>query len=105
MSQGFSGNAAVVAEYRMFRFLGLQAEAIFNYDAFKVAKITEDPGRNIRSTDKFRAMSLMVPLLIKVPLAIGKFVLSPFGGVYYTMPLGSLKMEPDDSSVGQAGSF
>jgi hypothetical protein len=107
-SQGFSAGGAVVLEYRIFRFLGIQAEAIFNYDTFKVAKITPNhpqPGIDTRSTDRFTAVSLMIPVVIKVPLELGKFVLAPFVGAYYAMPLGNLKMDPSDASTGAGGSF
>jgi hypothetical protein len=106
MSQGFSAGGAVIIEYRIFHFLGIQAEAIFNYDTFKVAKITDiNATQSIRSTDKVTSMSLMIPLLIKVPLEMGKFVLSPFVGVYYAIPLGPLKIESNDALVGPSGSF
>ncbi|MDR2629558.1 MAG: hypothetical protein LBC60_01390, partial [Spirochaetaceae bacterium] len=107
-SQGFSGNGAVVLEFRIFRFLGLQAEAIFNYDTFKVAKITANlptVGQSLRSTDRFSAMSLMFPLLVKVPLEIGVFSLSPFVGIYYAMPLGKVHMDPSDSRTAAAASY
>jgi hypothetical protein len=106
MSQGFSANGAVVAEYQIFSFLGLQAEVIFNYDTFKVTKITEiSPTYVIRSSDRFKVMSMMFPLLIKVPLKIGVFSLSPYIGAYYTLPIGTVKMVPGDSSVSPAASF
>ncbi|MFP3090419.1 hypothetical protein LQZ21_08845 [Treponema sp. TIM-1] len=106
-SQGFSAGGAVVLEYRIFRFLGLQAEAIFNYDTFKVAKIaTINANLDKRVTDRYSSMSLMFPLLVKVPLEIGNFSLAPFVGLYYAMPIGTLKLEPGDASVGPAaGSY
>jgi hypothetical protein len=91
-SQGFSLDGAVLVDFRIFRFLGLQAEAIFNFDTFKVAKIVNN---SYRTTDRFSAMSLMLPLLVKVPVDIGKFTVSPFVGAYYILPLGTLKMTPE----------
>jgi hypothetical protein len=97
VSQGFSGEGAIVAEFRIFRFLSLQAEGIFMYDTFKAAKKVESGTDLIRSTDIFRSLSLMFPLYIKAPLEIGNFTLSPFVGVYYTMPLGSMIIIPGNS--------
>ncbi|MDR2630829.1 MAG: PorT family protein [Spirochaetaceae bacterium] len=96
VSQGFSGEGAVLAEFRIFRFLGVQAEAVFIYDTFKAAKKTQKVLEVVRSTDTFRSMSLIFPLLIKVPLEVGRFTLSPFVGVYYAMPLGRMKIVPND---------
>jgi hypothetical protein len=97
VSQGFSGEGAVVAEFRIFRFLSIQAEGIFMYDTFKAAKKISKDNRITRATDIFNSMSLMFPLLIKAPLEVGKFTLSPFVGAYYTLPLGLMTIIPGNS--------
>jgi hypothetical protein len=104
VSQGFSGEGAVLAEFRMFRFFSLQAEAVFIYDTFKAAKKTQKGQELVRSTDTFRSLSLMFPLLIKIPLELGSVTLSPFAGAYYIMPLGKMNIVPGDSDE-QAGSY
>jgi hypothetical protein len=104
-SQGFSADGAIVADFRIFRFLGVQAEAIFNFDTFKVAKITNTTSTtSVRSTDRFSAMSLMFPLVVKVPVDIGNYTVAPFVGIYYAMPLGNLRVKPE-GSVGTNGSY
>jgi hypothetical protein len=104
ISQGFSGEGAVAVEFRAFRFLNLQAEAVFIYDTFKAAKKTQKGTELVRSTDTFRSFSLMLPLFLKVPLETGSFTLSPFVGAYYTMPLGAVNVVPGDSDE-TAGSY
>jgi hypothetical protein len=97
ISQGFTGEMALMMEFRAFRFLSLQAEGVFVYDTFKAAKKTQKGQELVRSTDIFRAFSLMFPLLVKVPLQVGPVTLSPFMGAYYTMPLGKMTIVPDSS--------
>jgi hypothetical protein len=91
-SQGFSGQGAVLVEYKIFPFLALQGEAAFAYDTFVAAKIITQQTAYLRSTDSFRTLSLMFPLLLKVPIRIGAFFLAPFGGIYYTLPLGDVQI-------------
>jgi hypothetical protein len=99
-SQGLSANGVLLASFKIFKYLGIQAEVIFNYDTFKAAKMTDKPSaiagqiNSVRSTDRFSYMSLMFPFMIKVPLDIGKFTLSPFVGIYYVLPLGKLNTKP-----------
>jgi hypothetical protein len=97
-SQGFSGEGGVSLEFRIFRLLGLQGEAVFTHDTFKAVKLIPQPSKNAddRSTDQFNAMSLMFPLLLKVPLDIGNFIVSPYGGAYYIMPIGEMALEGAD---------
>jgi hypothetical protein len=97
VSQGFTGEAAVVVEFRPLQFLSLQAEGIFVYDTFKAAKETQKTIGISRSIDTFWAMSLMIPLLVKVPLEIERFTLAPFMGVYYIVPLGAMNIIPNAS--------
>ncbi|MDR1107864.1 MAG: hypothetical protein LBL19_02395 [Spirochaetaceae bacterium] len=91
-SQGFSGQGAVLLEYRIFPFLALQGEAAFAYDTFVAAKIITQQSAYLRSTDRFRTISLMFPLLLKIPIRIGSFILAPFGGIYYALPLGDMQI-------------
>jgi hypothetical protein len=100
-SQGFSGEGAVTLEFRIFRFLSIRAEAVFTHDTFKAVKMTPRPGQYVRSTDHYKAMSLMFPFLVKMPIEIGEFTVSPFGGGYFVMPVGKMTLIFDDS--GRAG--
>jgi hypothetical protein len=80
--------AAVTLEFRIFRFLSLQAEAIFNYDIFEIGRL--QTGQNAVTTDLFNAMTLRFPLLIKLPLEFGIFTPSIFAGAYGVVPLGKV---------------
>ena len=95
----FSGEGAVLAEFRIARLLSLQAEAIFIYNAFEAGKKTQNGVQVIHSTDTFWHLSLMFPLLIKVPVEVGRFTLSPFAGGYYTMALGPMNRVDEDGGT------
>ncbi|MDR2177331.1 MAG: hypothetical protein LBP20_04725 [Treponema sp.] len=90
VERGFGGEAAALVEFRPFRFLSFQVEAVFMYDAFNVARRTRDNDL-IRKTGTFQSTSLMFPLLVKVPVELGKFTLSPFVGAYFITFLGPVK--------------
>jgi hypothetical protein len=98
-SQGFSGEGAVMLEFRIFRLFGLQAEGVFTHDTFKVVKVTRSQAgtEDLRSTDQYKAMSLMFPFLIKVPIEIDAFTVSPFAGGYFVMPIGEMTQVSNDS--------
>ena len=80
--------AALMLEFRPFRFLSLQTEAIFNYDIFELGR--QQTGQTDLTTDRFTGMTLRFPLLIKVPLEFGIFTPSIFAGAYWVMPLGKI---------------
>jgi hypothetical protein len=103
-SQNFGYEAAFLAEFRMLRFLSLQAEAVFAPDAIRTSKTVDIEGQNVRVIDDFYSYSLNLPLLIKVPLEIGKVDMSLFGGAYFTIPLGQAKATHEDSG-GSSGSY
>jgi hypothetical protein len=103
-SQWFGGEGALMAEFRLFRFLSLQAEAVFIYDLFMAAKKVQQGGVLIRSGDTFRSMLLAFPLYAKIPLETGGFSLSPFMGLYYLMPLGQMAISPAAGNGG-GGSY
>jgi hypothetical protein len=87
VSHGFSGEGALLAEYHWFRFFSIQMEAAVAYDTFSAARQVQIGPNIVRSTSTFRALNLMVPLLIKIPLRLDSVTLSPYGGIYYTMTL------------------
>jgi hypothetical protein len=90
LSQSFAGRAAVLLEFRPFRYFSVQAEAEAAYGAFNAARQVPEGAELVRTTDAFRTLSLSVPLLLKVPVDAGVFSVSPFAGAYYFMiwPLG-----------------
>jgi hypothetical protein len=98
-SHGLGIDGALLLDFRLFRLLSLQTEIIISYDTFTVENITQiNTSTYTRSRDKAYAMSLMFPLMIKVPLALGKFTVSPFMGLYFVLPLGSLNVSPEGST-------
>jgi hypothetical protein len=103
-SQWFGFEGAVMAEFRLFRFLSLQVEAVFVYDAFVAAKQVSIGGELIRSTDAFEVMFLMFPLYLKAPLALNGATMSPFLGAYFPMPLGQMNISPQEGN-GEGGSY
>ncbi|MDR3161902.1 MAG: hypothetical protein LBU28_09850 [Spirochaetaceae bacterium] len=83
--RGFSGEGALSLEFRIFRFLSLQTEAVFNADVFQGIKPDSQGSRNL--ADRHMAISLLFPLLIKMPLEMDTFTISPYGGAYFSMPV------------------
>jgi hypothetical protein len=100
-SQAFGFEAALVVEGRPFRLFGFQGEAVFAVDAFNAGTQKTLDNQYVYSSNSFTSFSLMFPLLIKLPLNIGKFILSFYGGVYCVLTLGmeggesqNMKMAP-----------
>jgi hypothetical protein len=87
VGRGFAAEGALLAELQLFRYLSLQTEAIFIYDTFRASRMIENSSEEVRYTDTFSSPSLMIPLWLKVPIALDNMVLSPFVGAYYIMPL------------------
>jgi hypothetical protein len=83
VNHGFAVEGAAALEFRIFRFFSVQAEAVFSYDGFQTAKETG----NGRSVDVFYSMALAFPLYIKIPIPLERFILSPFIGGFYVLPL------------------
>jgi hypothetical protein len=77
-STGIIGEGGLVVEFRLFRFLGFQVEVDFIYETFNAPTKTS-------SVDTFGAISLMIPLVVKVPLSFGRFTLSLYVGLYGTL--------------------
>jgi hypothetical protein len=101
-SQAFGFEGALVMELRPFRFFSFQGEVIFAVDAFNAGKQIVRNNQSIYSSENFTTFSLAFPLLIKLPLKMGDFTLSFYGGAYYVLTLGtggeeesqSMKMAP-----------
>ncbi|MDR2362848.1 MAG: PorT family protein [Spirochaetaceae bacterium] len=97
MSQSFAYEVAFLADFRIFRFFGIQAEAIFNPDTFNAAKAVQ----NNSVIDRADSLSMTFPLLLKIPLDLGAFYLSFYTGPYATIPLGNAKIQ----SNAEAGTY
>jgi hypothetical protein len=90
-SQGFGGQGAALAEFSIFPFLSLRAEAVFAFETFAMVNSTRVKQLMVHSTSTFTAMSLMFPFLVQIPLRFDLLTLTPFGGVYLMLPLGKVK--------------
>jgi hypothetical protein len=90
-SQGFGGQGAALAEFSIFPFLSLRAEAVFAYETFAMINSTKVGQQMVHSTSTFTVMSLMFPFLLQVPIRLDLLTLTPFGGVYVMLPLGKVE--------------
>lgn len=88
MSQGFGINAAFLLGYRPWRFLSFQVEGIFNLDVFRVFSIKQENNQVIHTSNQEISMSLLLPLLFRIPLVEEKFSLSPILGPYFIISMG-----------------
>jgi hypothetical protein len=91
MVQSFSYEAAILADFRIFRFLSVQGEAIFTMDVFATTRTTQ----NSSFVDKATSLSLLFPLMIKAPLELGPFTLALHSGIYFALPLGKTALKSD----------
>ena len=89
MSQSFGYEVAFLVDFRIFRFFGIQAEAIFTPDVFNAAKVVQ----NTSIIDRVDSLSMAFPLLLKAPLDLGVFNLSLFAGAYAMVPLGNTRIQ------------
>ncbi|MDR3166563.1 MAG: hypothetical protein LBT93_01360 [Treponema sp.] len=101
LTQSFAYEAAFLADFRILRFLGIQAEVIFSPDALMISRIETVNGKSVAVIDRFESLSLIFPLLIKIPLDFGGFNLSFYTGAYGILPLGNTQL---NSEVG-AGAY
>jgi hypothetical protein len=97
ISQDLGAEAALMLEFRVFRFLSFQGEAIFDYDMFDLGRSISTQNDHI--TDRFTAMFLRFPLLIKLPLGTGASIPAIFAGASFIMPLGKMNIRYDDETT------
>ena len=81
--QSFGGETALSVEFQPWRYLGFQAEGIFVMEAFAPYRTTG----GVHTSDRYSGMSLLFPLLVKVPVDLGTLRLSFLAGPYYILPL------------------
>jgi hypothetical protein len=86
MGRSASGEWAVTAEYQPWRFLSFQAEGVFILESLNLYTMQGQDG--LYTEELYRGKYLMFPVLVKVPLALNGFRLSPLAGAYYALPLG-----------------
>ncbi|MDR3138467.1 MAG: PorT family protein [Treponema sp.] len=99
-TQGFSYEIGLQIGFRFLSFMSIQAEAVFTQDSapFRGPKfqMLDEEIRYIYYTDTYSSMSLMFPVTVKFPMQFKPFIISPFGGLYLTMPLGQMTIETSD---------
>jgi hypothetical protein len=99
-SMGISAEGGAVVELRLFRYLGFQTGGNFVYEEF------ESPGDELtggtRATDTFTVMSLMFPVMVKVPLSFGRITLGLYAGGCYTLALGDARKKSGASGETEA---
>jgi hypothetical protein len=83
MDQSFGGEVALTVEYRPWQFISFLAEGIFALEAFTPYRL----GTSLHTSDHYRSISLLFPLLAKVSLSLDGFQLSPLTGLYFILPL------------------
>jgi hypothetical protein len=92
---GISFNVGLQAMVQVLPFLGIQAEAIFTLDNVPVREYKmEVEGENVNLNIYkivYNPSSLMFPLMVKGTFRPGRFLIAPFVGMYFTVPLGEVK--------------
>jgi TolB-like protein len=88
----YSGDFAVQASIQIFKFLALQAEAVFSVPTYDVAIETGYADTSgVSGWDAYcRYSAMMVPVLAKLTFRPGIFLLAGFGGGYLAIPLGGM---------------
>jgi TolB-like protein len=82
----YTGDFAVQTSMQLFKFLALQAEAVFSYPADSVG-IQYWPDDFQRYALADHSLMMTVPVLGKLTFRPGLALLAGFGGVYFTVPL------------------
>jgi hypothetical protein len=93
MSQGFGINTGLTLGFRPWRFFVLQIDPMFNVDIFRVFSIKEENNQNIHTSSQQISMSMLFPLMIRVPIREEQFNISLVAGPYYILPVGQLANE------------
>jgi hypothetical protein len=100
-SAGIGFEAGAVADFRLFRFLSLQTEVLISFDRFDAVRLVSQGNIQNRVTDEFTSLSLVIPLLFKVPLSFEKSILSFYAGAYFfeSFPLTVKKESAGSESI------
>jgi hypothetical protein len=94
----FSYEISFQFAFRFLPFMSIQAEAVFTQDRanFQGAGYYNEPGGiswHIFYTDRYTSTSLLFPLTVKFPLVLDPYIISPFGGIYWALPLGKMTLD------------
>ncbi|GHV70928.1 hypothetical protein AGMMS49928_20620 [Spirochaetia bacterium] len=91
---GFSFEGGLHAAVQLLPFFAIQAEFIFTFDQ---AEFEANLGSD-KVTIKTQTMSLMVPMMAKITFRPVPFLVAPYGGIYYAVPIGGFSWK--DSAGG-----
>jgi hypothetical protein len=95
----------IFGTFRLSRLFSLQAEILFTEDTLVERAVRQEGTAGIPLNDKYRTLSLMFPLLFKVNLRPGPFLLSPLAGLYLMAPLGKTQYRRNPNSGNEEHSF
>ncbi|GHV02020.1 hypothetical protein FACS189485_01480 [Spirochaetia bacterium] len=74
---------------QIFPFLGIQAEVLFTMD--RAPNWGTDTNSNLTALEyESLSYSLTIPLVIKGTFRYKRFLIAPFAGAYFTMPMGKM---------------
>ncbi|MDR0387788.1 MAG: hypothetical protein LBH57_07090 [Treponema sp.] len=100
ITRDFTYEVSLQVAFKFLSFMSIQAEAVFTHDRarFRGPEYHESDGESwfIFYTDSYSSTSLLFPVTVKLPLVLDPYIISPFGGVYWALPLGRMTM---DSSI------
>jgi hypothetical protein len=107
-TQNFSYEVAFQLGFRFLSFMSVQMEAIFTQDnaPFRGPKfqLNESEIRYVYYTDSYNSKSLMFPVTVKFPLEFEPYIVSPFAGAYFILPLGQMEVATTEEG-GTGGSY
>jgi hypothetical protein len=94
----FSFEVSLQAAFKFLPFMSLQAEMVLTHDSAKFRgpeyhQSASGESWHIFYTDSYSSTSLLFPVTVKFPLALGPYIISPFGGIYWTLPLGRMALD------------
>jgi hypothetical protein len=104
-SAGLGGEGGLTVEFRTFRFLSFQLDALLSWDGFTAPRIVSQEDSQTYTADDFGGLSVTIPFAVKVPLAFEKVVLSPYAGLYFTMIIGPLLMSRGGGPVEEVPAY
>lgn len=105
--QSLAYEASLLLGFRFLSFMSIQAEAVFSPDTamFQAPAIQSLVGNPfIFYTEIYKSKSLIFPMVLKFPIQLNYLLLSPYAGVFITLPLGEMEKASADPQ-GSEGSF
>jgi hypothetical protein len=92
----FSFDGAVQAAVHISDIFAIQTELLFTKDMGSVSEPGYDVKLSIEST------SMLIPFLVKASFWSGNFVVSGITGIYFTIPLGDMKVKISENGYSES---